>query len=247
MDILLTQHLLESWLLVGARLLGWTWIDPLMRRLPWSLRLFVAGSLAWVWVPGVPNAGADPFAHEGLIVLWLSFLGGAAMGFVSRLLVAVAETALAWAGLTSSLGLSQVSPGQQGGLDQVMQALAWWLALLAFFSVNGHLLVMHALDASFKAVPPGMLPSAASASELVQAAGTLLTAAVQLSLPLLVLVLLAHFAFALLSRILPGADGFALGLGLGTLVLLGGLAMAVPLLVSGLAGLFVRLIPQLMP
>jgi flagellar biosynthesis protein FliR len=64
---------------------------------------------------------------------------------------------------------------------------------------------------------------------------------------LLVLVLLAHFAFAVLSRTLPGVDGFSVGLTLGAFILLGGLAMAVPLLVSGLGGLFTRLLPQLIP
>ncbi len=43
MDLLLPQSLLATWLFVFARLLGWAWIDPLMGRLPWSLRRFVAG------------------------------------------------------------------------------------------------------------------------------------------------------------------------------------------------------------
>ena len=83
--------------------------------------------------------------------------------------------------------------------------------------------------------------------ELAEAGSLLLAAALQLALPLLVLVLLAHFAFLVLSRTLPGADAFAMGLTLGVFTLLGGLALTVPMLVSGLAGLFVRLMPQLIP
>ena len=247
MDILLTQSLFQSWLFVSARLLGWAAVDPLMGRLPWSLRLFVAGALAWVWVPGLAPAQIDPLTSAGLIALALAFLTGAALGFAARLLVAVAETALPLLGLTASHGLSQLAPDQKGGLDTVLQALAWWLALLAFFSANGHLLVVQAIDASFAAVPAAALPDAVSARELVEAGGTLLAAALQLSLPLLVLVLLAHFAFAVMSRTLPGVDSFSVGLTMGVFALLGGLAMAVPLLVSGLTGLFVRLMPQLMP
>jgi flagellar biosynthetic protein FliR len=247
MDLLLTPTLLENWLLVFARLLGWAWVDPLMGRLPWSLRLFVAGALAWMWVPALPGQGIDPFTPAGMIALALSFLTGAAMGFASRLLVAVAETALPMVGLTASLGLSQVVPEQKGGLDPVLLSLAWWLALLAFFSANGHLLVVQAVDASFVAIPPAGLPDAASLLELAESGSMLLAAALQLALPLLVLVLLAHFAFLVLSRILPGADAFSMGLTLGVFTLLGGLALAVPVLVSGLAGLFVRLMPQLMP
>lgn len=247
MDFLLTQSLFQSWLFVFARLLGWAAVDPLMGRLPWSLRLFVAGALAWVWAPGLVPAQVDPLTSAGLIVLALAFLTGAALGFAARLLVAVAETALPLLGLTASQGLSQLAPEQKGGLDPVLQALAWWLALLAFFSANGHLLVVQAIDVSFAAVPAAALPDAASARELVEAGGTLLAAALQLSLPLLVLVLLAHFAFAVMSRTLPGVDSFSVGLTLGAFILLGGLAMAVPLLVSGLTGLFLGQLPQLIP
>lgn len=247
MDMLLEQSLLEAWLFVFARLLGWCWIDPLMGRMPWSMRFFVAGALAWVWVPVLPVIQIDPLTTSGLIALAMAFLTGAAMGFAARLLVGVAETALPMIGLTASMGLTQIVPQQKGGLDPVLQALAWWLALLAFFSANGHLLVVQALNTSLVAVPPDALLSAASALELAQAGGTLLAAALQLSLPLIVLVLLAHFAFAVLSRTLPGVDGFSVGLTLGAFALLGGLAMAVPLLVSGLGGLFTRLLPQLIP
>jgi flagellar biosynthetic protein FliR len=239
--------MLAGWLLVAARLLGWAWVDPLLGRLPWSLRLILVGSLAWVWVPAQPQAGFDPASGAGLIALVLSFLTGAVMGFAARLLVAVAETILPMIGLTASLGLTQVDPEQKGGLDPVLQSLAWWLALLAFFSANGHLLVIQALDASFAALPVHALPSAASAQELVEAGGVLLATAVQLGLPLLVLVLLAHLAFAVLSRTQPGVDGFSVGLTVGAFTLLAGLAVAVPLMVSGLTALFVRLLPQLVP
>lgn len=247
MDLALPQSLLATWLFVFARLLGWAAVDPLVGRLPWSLRLFVAGALAWVWVPGLASAQVEPFSGAGLVALALAFLTGAMLGFAARLLVAVAETALPMIGLTASQGLTQVVPEQKGGLDPVLQALAWWLALLAFFSANGHLLVVQAIDASFAAVPVAALPDAASVRQLVEAGGLLLAAALQLALPLLVLVLLAHFAFAILSRTLPGVDSFSVGLTLGTFVLLGGLAMAVPLLVTGMTGLFVKLLPQLMP
>jgi flagellar biosynthesis protein FliR len=247
MGLVLHQAELVTWLYVFARLLGWAWVDPLMGRLPWSLRLFLAGALAWVWVPGLAADQVEPFSSAGLISLLLAFLTGAAMGFATRLLVAVAETLLPMVGLTANLGLTQVVPAHKGGLDPVLQALAWWLALLAFFSANGHLLLVQAINAGFAAMPPTGLPGAASAHELVEAGGTLLAAALQLGLPLLVLVLLAHLAFAVLSRTLPGVDGFSVGLTVGVSALLGGLAIVVPLLVSGLSGLFVRLLPQLIP
>ena len=65
MDILLTQSLFQSWLFVFARLLGCAAVDPLMGRLPWGLRLFVAGALAWVWAPGLAPVQVDPLTAAG--------------------------------------------------------------------------------------------------------------------------------------------------------------------------------------
>lgn len=245
MDFAVSQPLLSGWLFVLARLLGWAAADPFLGRLPLSLRLLLAGALAGAWAPGLPAAPAEPFTAAGLILLAQSFLVGAMLGFAVRLLVAVAQTALPLAGLTASLGLTQVAAEQKGGLDAVLQALAWWLALFAFFSANGHLLLVQAVHTSFAAVPATALPAAANARALAEAGGLLLAAALQLGLPLLVLVLLAQFAFLILSRTLPGVDGFSLGLTLGMLALLGGLALAVPLVVSGLGGLMLRVLPQL--
>jgi flagellar biosynthetic protein FliR len=188
----------------------------------------------------------DPLSIPGLILLFLSFLVGAAMGFVARVLVAVAEAALSYLGLTANLGLSQASPEEQGGLDAVLRALGWWLALLAFMSANGHLLVFRALQASFSAMPPDALLAAGSALTLAKSGGLLLAAAAQLALPVLVLVLLAQMAMAVLSRMLPGVSGFSVGLTLGAFTLLGGLAMAAPLLVSALMSKF-AVIPALLP
>lgn len=248
MDILLPQSLLGIWLLVFARLLGWAWVDPLIGRLPWFMRFFLAGALAWLWVPGSPqvSAGVDPLSVAGLISLPLAFLTGAAMGFVVRVLVAAAEAALSYLGLAANSGLTQVDPQQQDGLDAVLRTLGWWLALLAFFSANGHLLVFQALQASFIAMPPDALLSAGSALSLAKSGGLLLAAAAQLALPVLVLVLLAQMAVAVLSRMLPGVDGFSVGLTLGAFVLLGGLAMAIPMLVSALITKF-AVIPALLP
>ena len=248
MDILLPQSLLGIWLLVFARLLGWAWVDPLLGRFPWFMQFFLAGALAWACVPGSPqvSAGVDPLSIAGLISLSLAFLTGAAMGFAVRVLVAAAEAALSYLGLAANLGLSQVNPEQQDGLDAVLRMLGWWLALLAFFSANGHLLVFQALRASFIAMPPDALLLAGSALTLAKSGTLLLASAVQLALPVLVLVLLAQMAIAMLSRMLPGVDGFSVGLTLGVFVLLGGIAMAVPLLVSALMTKFAG-IPALLP
>lgn len=240
MALTLTHDELTAWLLVVARLLGWSWTDPVVSRLPWFLRLFFAGALAWVWVP----AGAvtvDPLSWPGLLMLAGEFLFGALLGLVVRLFFAMAEVALQTVGLTASFGLTQLVPDQHGGLETPLRQLAFWLALLAFFSANGHGLVIQALAHSFASLPLAALPTKGVALQLAEAGGLVLMAGLQLALPMLVLVLLVHFAFVVVSRMLLGVEVFSTALTLAAVGLLAGLALAVPLLIEGLARMLQRL------
>jgi flagellar biosynthesis protein FliR len=226
--------------LVFARLLGWSWIDPVISRLPWFLRLFFTGALAWVWVPGV-SVSVDPLSWPGLILLTGEFVFGAVLGLIVRLFFAIAEVALQTIGLTASMGQSQVSPEQEGGMEWPLRQLAFWLALLAFFSANGHGLVIQALSSGFASLPVLALPAQNAALQLAEAGGMVLAAGLQLALPMLVLVLLGQLAFTVLSRMLPGVEAYSVGLTLGAFSLLAGLALAMPLLVAGLYRVLERL------
>lgn len=240
MDLVLTEAELAAWLLVSARLLGWAVSDPLLSRLAWPGRLILAGALAWVWVPGIAVA-VDPLSPLGLLALAGEFLLGAVLGGIVRLVFAIAELALHTVGLTASFGLTRVTPAPPGGLEAPLAELAFWLALLAFFSANGHGLVIEALSASFVTLASAALPAQATAMQLAGTGGMVLAGGLQLALPLLTLVLLAHVAFLVLSRMLLAADVFSLGLVLGTTAVLAGLALALPLFVAGLTRVLQRL------
>lgn len=235
-----TQTEFAAWLLIFARLLGWSWIDPVIGRLPWFLRLFFAGALAWVWVPS-SSIIIDLLSWPGLMLLAGELLLGATLGLVVRLFFAITEIALQTIGLTASLGQSQVVPEQEGGMEYPLRQLAFWLALLAFFSANGHGLVIQALSSGFASLPVAALPDQNAAMQLAEAGGMALAAGLQLALPMLVLVLLGHLAFTVLSRMLPGVEVFSVGLTLGAVSLLAGLALAVPLLAAGLSRVLERL------
>ncbi len=247
MDLVLPQPLLAAWLYAFFRLLGWVWLDPLMSRLPWSLRVFVAGMLAWVWAPAMLETPiVEPFSAPGLAWLGLSFMAGAAMGFAARVLVAVAQAALAYLGLVANQGLMQRLDGQadfeqHGGLETVAQNLGWWLALLGFFAANGHLLLLQALHESFAALPVQTLATVGVNLDAAKLGAAFFGTAAQLALPALVLVLLAQLSVALMSRLLPGVNGFSAGMTLAVFALLGGLAMLSPVLVGILTARFAAL------
>jgi flagellar biosynthetic protein FliR len=121
---------------------------------------------------------------------------------------------------------------QAAGADAAWHALAGWLAALAFVGASGHLLVVDALRDSFAAMPLAVLPPAQSVRQLLESAGWLFAAGVQLALPLLALALLIQLALAIVARTTQGLDMFSVGLGMGSLGLLAAWIWMVPLVAA---------------
>lgn len=238
----ISQAHLFAWFYAVARLLGWTLVDPLLSRLPLFLRLLLAGSLAAMLMPwGGAGALPDPFSGAGLVMLVWEGLLGASMGFMVRLLFAIMEAALGWLGQVSGRNLYQPWLGEYAPDDASLRQLGFWLAGLAFFSANGHLLLVQALQHSLAVFPAAALPDRQGARALFEAGSMIFSTGLQLALPLLLLTLLAQGVFAVVSRLLPGVDAWSVGLNLGAMTLLGSLAIGVPIMVS----LFARAMDRL--
>jgi flagellar biosynthetic protein FliR len=238
----ISQALLFAWFYAFARLLGWTLVDPLLSRLPLFLRLLLAGSLAAMLMPwGEPGSLPDPFSGAGLVMLAWESLLGASMGFMVRLLFSIMEAALGWLGQVTGRNLYQPWFAENAPDDGSLRQLGFWLAGLAFFSANGHLLVVQALQHSLAVLPAASLPDREGAHALLEAGSMIFSTGLQLALPLLLLALLAQGVFAVVSRLLPGIDAWSVGLNLGALTLLGALAVGVPIMIS----LFVRTLDSL--
>lgn len=215
----------EFWSLVclAARFSGWAWFDPLLGRLPGSLRLAAAAVLALVLWPG--TLATQP---QSVVVLVPEFALGAMLALAVRAVFAVVESALLWtAGTAGSFGLPDAPPGQQAVRD-----LAFWLAGLAFLGGGGLLLVVDALRDGLDAIPPGGLPADASLALWIAAGSAYVLAAFKLALPLLAFVLLVMLTGALALRRVDAFDPASLGLALGAVAALAAWIWAAPLIAA---------------
>lgn len=241
-----TEAGIAAWLWVFARVAGWATLDPLLARLPLFLRLMIAAVLAAAFLPSViPASTIPPFSLAGGWALSLEWLLGALLALVVRIIFAAVEAILVWFGQTATGGLLALTEEQAQYTDPGLRQLAGWLALLAFLSANGHLLIVDALMQGIVHMPVATLPSALGASQLIEGAAWMFAAGVQLALPLLVFTLLLHLALAMIARTQPGIDMFSTGLALGTLGMLLALIWAVPLIAVGIQQGVVQMQPWL--
>ena len=236
MDVLvLSDAGIAAWLTVFARVAGWAMLDPLLARLPLSLRLIIAAVLAAALFPSVTSLSTvTPFSLAGLLALTLEWLLGATLALTVRIIFAAMEAMLAWVGQTATGGLLTLTEEQANYTDAGLRQWAWWLAVLAFLSANGHLLIVNALMQSIVQLPVASFLSGVNASQIVEGAAWIFAAGVQIALPLLVFILLIQLSLAIIARTQPGVDMFSSGLAVGALGLLVALVWAVPLIAIGI-------------
>ena len=234
MDVLaLSEAGIVAWLAVFARVAGWAMLDPLLARLPMFLRLMIAGVLAAALLPGVTALPAvSPFSLAGLLALTLEWLLGALLALCVRIVFAATQVLLAWISHGATGGLLTLTEEQAQHSETGLRQWAWWLAVLAFLSANGHLLIVNALIQSIVHLPVATLASDVNASQLVEGAGWLFAAGLQIALPLMVFVLLIQLSLAIVARTQPGVDMFSTGLTVGALTLLVALVWVVPLIAA---------------
>lgn len=113
-------------------------------------------------------------------------------------------------------------------------------AIALLFSSDGYQLVIGGLTGSFTALPlAGGLDLAQPVQAMTSAVTGMFLAAVQIAGPLLVVLFLADVGLGLLTRVAPALNAFSLGFPLKimlTLALAGFLFLALPRIVSSLAG-----------
>ncbi|MBT9567093.1 MAG: flagellar biosynthetic protein FliR [Thiobacillus sp.] len=230
----LSESHLAVWILAFARLAGWTLFDPLVGRLPISLRLLVAAVLAAVLTPGLSLTTLDPFTVQGIWAMSLEVVWGAALALCVWLVFAAIMAAWVWTGHSATGGILNLTEEQAAPADAAWRNLAGWLAAMAFLGASGHLLVVDALRESFVAMPVAVLPAADDLRQIAKAASWLFATGVQLALPLVALVLLIQLAFGMVARTTRGLDIFSVGLAVGVLSLMVMWIWAVPLVAIGM-------------
>ena len=115
------------------------------------------------------------------------------------------------AGLQMGLGFASFFDPQNSAQIPLLGQLMGIMAMLLFLSLNGHLMVIAALVASFDQLPIGGTLDINVWKMLVLFGGNIFTWGLALSLPVLGSLMLVNVALAVLSRAAPQLNIYALG------------------------------------
>jgi flagellar biosynthetic protein FliR len=207
-----------------------------MVMLPWQ----TAAQGGLVLTPDAPSLTLFGFG----LAIGQELLIGTLAGFAAALTFSAVQIAGHLMDMTSGFNAGQTLNPALEQPGSVMDQITSMVTMLLFLVLNGHHLFLIGLQQTFSFVPlnsgwlSGQAGLAALAENLIRLTGSLVTAGVQMSLPVVGALLLADLTLALLARVAPQVQVFYLGvplkIGLGLLIL----ALSFPVIFPALVALF---------
>ncbi len=220
-----------AFLLETARIAGVLVVAPLpWAEVPARLRAGLAVALAVVahgWA-GLPlEAMQSPVT---MVLAVISEFGiGAAMGFVVRLVIAIAEMIASNVAPLIGFGVAQVFDPSTSSTQTVLGRLFRIYAILLAVIVGLHHVVIGALLGSFRAIPAGaMVNPGHAAPALMEMGADALLVGVRLSVPILAVLFTTQLALGFISRAAPAMQIFSVGFAITLIVGMAVLILAAP-------------------
>jgi flagellar biosynthetic protein FliR len=237
-----SQFQLDTWLagllLPFLRVLALFSAAPLLshRSLPVRARIAAAGAIAVVVAPfaQVP-AGLSLASASGLGLVAQQVLIGLALGFAARLLFAMFELAGEFIGLQMGFSFAGFFD-PHGGTESAVGSWLHTLAVMLFLALDGHLVLIESLVATFRTFPITADPFAAlGLVRLDRLGGEVFRLALTLALPATILMLFANLVLGFTSRVAPQLSIFSVGFPITILIGLVALALGTQSLLAPMA------------
>jgi flagellar biosynthetic protein FliR len=175
-----------------------------------------------------------------IVAIGYQVVVGAMFGFLIQLMLSIPLIAGSMIDALAGLSASSLFDPLSNSSATPAARLNQLLATVVLVAIEGHLLIVRGVIRSYEAAPLSGLAVQTWGSTLTDAAGQLLLAAVEVSLPLLVALVLTEGVLALAARAAPRLNVMVLGFAVKSIVFMLAFALTVPLLVNSISVLLDR-------
>ena len=183
------------------------------RSVPVRVRIILAVLITILVQPSLPFLEAvDPLSATGMLIILQQVGIGVVMGLILQIVMGALVMAGQAIATTMGLGFASSVDPQNGVQVAMVGQLYLIIGTLYFLAVDGHLLLIDVLVQSFVYIPVGSPFNAIEIfSDIALFSAELFVAAVLISLPVIVGVLLVNLAFGVVTRAAPQLNIFAVG------------------------------------
>ncbi|MDE2418994.1 MAG: flagellar biosynthetic protein FliR [Burkholderiales bacterium] len=214
------------------------------RAFPVRARIALAFLVAFAAQDGLPATslvGLDDAGVWGVVVQQVGI--GLALGFAVRLVFAAVDLAGEVIGFQMGLNFASFFDPSLNSQSSAVARFFSQMTSLLFVVMNGHLMVLMAVNKSFEAFPVDQnFLQALGKMKLYQLGTDLFASALWMALPMIGMLMFVNMALGVISRVAPQMNIFAVGFPITLVVGLMGIAYTLPMLDQPFLALMDRVI-----
>jgi flagellar biosynthetic protein FliR len=185
---------------------------------PLPVRALLSVVLAFMMLPMTKGmAMPDPFSLAGVVAMVEQAVIGGAIGLALQLTMAVVSMLGFLASSQIGFSMAQMNDPINGQQSDVVSGMLGLVAILVFFAIDGHLVLVGVLGQSFKAWPVGGGYGPILLQTIALNVGWVFAAAILLAMPIVFSTLVVQIGLGFLNRVAPSLNLFSLGFSLVTL------------------------------
>lgn len=202
------------------------------RAIPIRAKVALAFFVALAMQASLPDMPVVGFNDPQVLAVVIQQVGvGLAIGFAVRVVFTAVELAGEVVGFQMGLNFAAFFDPAIGAQSSAVARFFGQMTSLLFLVMNGHLMVLIAVNKSFRAFPidQNFLQSLAQ-MKLQRLGADLFASALWIALPMVGMLMFANLALGIVSRVAPQMNIFAVGFPITLVVGLIGIAVTLPML-----------------
>ena len=201
------------------------------------IRVALTMGIAIVLMNVVPVPRVDLMGLNGVLIIMTEALIGITIGLIFQLAFAAIAVAGEQMALSMGLGFASMVDPQSGTQSPVVTQFLSIMLTLIFLVVGGHHVALQHLAASYKVMPIGQPFDMALTLGLVRAAALIFSAALIISIPVLIILFLVNLIIGLMTRVSPQMNIFSVGFPVTIMVGFVVILISIPSITNGMNGL----------
>jgi len=159
----------------------------------------------------------DPFSLAGVVAMFEQAVIGGVLGLALQFAMAAVTLLGFLASSQIGFSMAQMNDPVNGQASDVVSGLMSLVAMLVFFSIDGHLVLTAVLGQSFRAWPVGSGFQPLLLEAVAFNVGWVFSAAILLALPIVFSTIVVQIGFGFLNRVAPSLNLFSLGFSMVTI------------------------------
>ncbi len=204
---------------------------------PNKMKVFIAGILAFVIVPTIDTSSLHQLDNNFYLIIFAAneVISGLLMGLVTNTVFNVVKMAGQFMDTHVGLGMINLFDPTTNTNSTLIGTLLYWMSLMIFFIIDGHLLLIRLLIESFNSISLGQsILSLGSIGIAIDSIINFFTIGLKIAIPIVLIILITDIVLGLVSRTVPQLNIMILGLPVKLLVGLTALMLALPTIFKGI-------------